>query len=95
MKIAINLVGVSYTELGRTRKYTDSYDSFVEYILAPLKEQGHDIVAQNGLFGQYVYIIRDKNAVVVRLGESKVVKHVHHFQPEIHSYAVAALSILK
>ena len=43
MKIAINLVGVSYTELGRTRKYTDSYDSFVEYILAPLKEQGHDI----------------------------------------------------
>ena len=59
------------------------------------KEQGHDIVAQNGLFGQYVFIIRDKNAVVVRLGESKVVKHVHHFQPEIHSYAVAALSILK
>lgn len=43
MKIAINLVGVSYTELGRTRKYTDSYDSFIEHIVNPLKEQGHDI----------------------------------------------------
>ena len=59
------------------------------------KEQGHDIVAQNGLFGQYVYIIRDKNAVVVRLGESKVTKPIHHHQPEIFSYAAAALSILK
>jgi len=59
------------------------------------KEQGHDIVAQNGLFGQYVYIIRDKNAVVVRLGESKTVKPVHHHQPEIFTFAAAALSILK
>ncbi len=59
------------------------------------KEQGHDIVAQNGLFGQYVYIIRDKNAVVVRLGESKVTKPIHHHQPEMFAYAKAALSILK
>ncbi len=58
-------------------------------------EQGHAIVAQNGLFGQYVYIIRDKNAVVVRLGESKVVKPQHHHQPEIFTYAAAALSVLK
>lgn len=43
MKIAINLVGVSYTESGRTRKYTDSYDSFIEHIVNPLKKQGHDI----------------------------------------------------
>jgi CubicO group peptidase (beta-lactamase class C family) len=78
----------------------DAYENespvdFYGYQYWMFKEQGQDIVAQNGLFGQYVYIIRDKNAVVVRLGESKVVKHVHHFQPEIHSYAVAALSILK
>ena len=59
------------------------------------KEQGHDIVAQNGLFGQYVYIIRDKNAVVVRLGESKVTKPIHHHQPEMFAYAATALSILK
>jgi hypothetical protein len=52
-------------------------------------------VAQNGLFGQYVFIIRDKNAVVVRLGESKVTKPIHHHQPEMFAYAAAALSILK
>jgi CubicO group peptidase (beta-lactamase class C family) len=58
-------------------------------------EQGHKVVAQNGLFGQYVYIIKDKNAVVVRLGESKVIKAIHHAQPENFSYVAAALTILK
>ena len=58
-------------------------------------EQGHKVVAQNGLFGQYVYIIKDKNAVVVRLGESKVIKAIHHSQPENFSYVAAALTILK
>jgi CubicO group peptidase (beta-lactamase class C family) len=58
-------------------------------------EQGHKVIAQNGLFGQYVYIIKDKNAVVVRLGETKVVKPIHHAQPENFSYIAAALTILK
>jgi CubicO group peptidase (beta-lactamase class C family) len=58
-------------------------------------EQGHRVIAQNGLFGQYVYIIKDKNAVVVRLGESKVTKPIHHAQPENFSYVAAALTILK
>jgi len=52
-------------------------------------------IAQNGLFGQYVYIIPEKNAVVVRLGESKVTKPIHHFQPENYTYVDAALAILK
>ena len=78
----------------------DAYENenpvdFYGYQYWMFKEQGHDIVAQNGLFGQYVFIIRDKNAVVVRLGESKVTKPIHHHQPEIFSYAAAALSILK
>jgi hypothetical protein len=47
------------------------------------------------LFGQYVYIIRDKNAIVVRLGESKVTKPIHHHQPENFSFAAAALALLK
>jgi hypothetical protein len=42
-----------------------------------------------------VYIIKDKNAVVVRLGESKVTKPIHHAQPENFSYVAAALTILK
>jgi len=68
---------------------------FYGYQYWMVNEQGHDIVFQNGLFGQYVYVIRDKNAVVVRLGESKVTKPIHHHQPEIFTYAAAALSILK
>jgi CubicO group peptidase (beta-lactamase class C family) len=57
--------------------------------------KGISIAQQNGLFGQYVYVIKEKDAVVVRLGESKVVKHIHHFQPENFTYVDAALSILK
>ena len=57
--------------------------------------KGLKVAEQNGLFGQYVFIIKDKNAVVVRLGESKVVKPIHHFQPENFSYIDAALSVLK
>jgi len=68
---------------------------FYGYQYWMVNELGHDIVFQNGLFGQYVYVIRDKNAVVVRLGESKVTKPIHHHQPEIFAYAAAALSILK
>ncbi len=60
-----------------------------------LKHSGVTAIAQNGLFGQYVYIIPEKNAVVVRLGESKVTKHIHHFQPENFTYLDAALAILK
>lgn len=68
---------------------------FYGYQYWMFKEQGHDVVAQNGLFGQYVFIIRDKNAIVVRLGESKVTKPIHHHQPENFSYVAAALSLLK
>jgi CubicO group peptidase (beta-lactamase class C family) len=57
--------------------------------------RGMSIAQQNGLFGQYVYVIKEKDAVVVRLGESKVTKHIHHFQPENFTYVDAALSILK
>jgi CubicO group peptidase (beta-lactamase class C family) len=47
------------------------------------------------LFGQYVYIIPAKNAVVVRLGETPVTKPIHHHQPENFVYIDAAMSVLK
>lgn len=58
------------------------------------RHEGMPVYAMNGLFGQYVYVIPDRDAVVVRLGESKVIKAKHHFQPENFTYIDAALSIL-
>lgn len=52
------------------------------------------VLFMNGLFGQYVYSLPEYNAVVVRLGESKVGRFVHHFQTENFLYINAALSIL-
>lgn len=57
--------------------------------------KGYKVPSQNGLFGQYVYIIKEKNAIVVRLGETEVVKPIHHYQPENFTYIDAALSVLK
>lgn len=59
-----------------------------------LNYRGMKINSMNGLFGQYVYAIPDKNAVVVRLGESKITYYVHHSQPENFTYIDAALAVL-
>jgi len=53
------------------------------------------VPSMNGLFRQYVFAIKEKNAIVVRLGETKVVKPTHHYQPENFVYIDAAMSILK
>jgi CubicO group peptidase (beta-lactamase class C family) len=60
-----------------------------------VNHKGMAIPSMNGLFGQYVFAIKEKNAIIVRLGETKVVKPIHHFQPENYTYIDAALSILK
>lgn len=45
MKIGINLVGVSYNDgnIGRYRNYEDALEGFMNNIIIPLKEDGHDI----------------------------------------------------
>lgn len=68
---------------------------FYGYQYWMVNHSGVHAIAQNGLFGQYVYIIPEKNAVVVRLGESKVTTPIHHHQPENFTYIDAALSVLK
>lgn len=55
---------------------------------------GLRVPSMNGLFGQYVYIIREKNAVIVRLGNSPIEKFIHHYQPENFYYINAGLSVL-
>lgn len=45
MKIGINLVGVSYNDgtIGRYRNYEDAFEGFMNNVVNPLKEDGHDI----------------------------------------------------
>jgi len=45
MKIGINLVGVSYNDgtIGRYRNYEDALEGFINNIVNPLKEEGHEI----------------------------------------------------
>jgi len=45
MKIGINLVGVSFNDgiIGRYRNYEDALDGFMNNIVNPLKEKGHEV----------------------------------------------------
>ena len=45
MRIGINLVGVSYNDgtTGRYRNYEDALEGFMNNVVNPLKEEGHDI----------------------------------------------------
>ena len=46
MKIGINLVGVSYNDGkrgGRYRNYEDAFEGFMNNVVNPLKEEGHDL----------------------------------------------------
>lgn len=79
----------------KDRYEDDKPVDFYGYQYWMVNHNGVHAIAQNGLFGQYVYIIPEKNAVVVRLGESKVIKPIHHHQPENYTYIDAALSVLQ
>jgi CubicO group peptidase (beta-lactamase class C family) len=79
----------------KDRTESDRPVDYYGYQYWVIQHKGMSIPFQNGLFGQYVFSIKEKNAVVVRLGESKPVKPIHHHQPEIYSYLDAALSVLK
>jgi CubicO group peptidase (beta-lactamase class C family) len=79
----------------KDRTENDQPVDFYGYQYWMVNHSGVHVIAQNGLFGQYVYIIPEKNAIVVRLGESKVTKPIHHHQPENFTYIDAALSLLK
>lgn len=79
----------------KDRSENNSPVDYYGYQYWMIDHNGIHAVSQNGLFGQYVYIIPEKNAVVVRLGESTVEKPIHHHQPENFVYLDAAKEILR
>ncbi len=56
--------------------------------------RGLTIPYMQGMFGQYVFIIPEKNAVVVRLGEKRSRQMVHHTPIDVEIYLNAAFDIL-
>lgn len=78
----------------KDRTEDDAPVDYYGYQFWIVNHRGLTAYAMNGLFGQYVFILPEKNAVLVRLGESKVVKPIHHHQPEIFTYLDAALALM-
>ena len=78
----------------KDRKEGDAPVDFYGYQYWIFRHRGVPVYAMNGLFGQYVFVLPEQNAVIVRLGESAVEKSIHHFQPENFVYVEAALQML-
>ena len=55
-----------------------------------------DIPYMRGILGQYVFIIPDKNAVVVRLGHKRSkTRTAQHYPDDIDTWLAAALDIME
>lgn len=78
----------------KDRSEDDAPVDYYGYQYWIVNHRGLQAYAMNGLFGQYVFIIPERSAIVVRLGESKVIKPIHHHQPEIFTYLDAALALM-
>jgi CubicO group peptidase (beta-lactamase class C family) len=57
--------------------------------------KGMQIPYFRGVKGQFIFIIPEKNAVVVRMGEYVSRKRVHYTPPELSMYLDAAMEVLK
>ena len=84
-KPAINLTG----NKGRLVDFYGYQFWIVQY-------KGYDIPFARGILGQYIFIIPDKNAVVVRLGHKRSDKRTFHSEipDDVYLYLDAAMEIL-
>lgn len=57
--------------------------------------KGMQIPYFRGVKGQFIFVIPEKNAVVVRLGEYVSRKRVHYAPPELAMYLDAAMQVIK
>lgn len=56
--------------------------------------KGHQIPYMRGILGQYIFVIPDKNAVVVRLGHKRSSDYAGHHPQDVVDYLDGAFSIL-
>ena len=57
--------------------------------------KGMKIPYMRGILGQYIYAIKEKNAVVIRLGHKRSHEYVNHHTKDIYLYLDEAMKILK
>jgi CubicO group peptidase (beta-lactamase class C family) len=57
--------------------------------------KGKDIPYARGILGQYIFVLKDENAIAVRLGKHRSKKYINHHPAEIYTYLDAAYELLK
>ena len=56
--------------------------------------KGHKIAYARGILGQYIFIIPDLNAVVVRLGTIRSKEYQNHTPKDVFTYLDAAFELM-
>jgi hypothetical protein len=73
----------------------ESESGFYGYQWWIVNYKGKQIPYARGILGQYIFVLQDKNAVVVRLGKQRSKKYIDHHPAEIYTYLNAAYELLK
>lgn len=60
-----------------------------------LNYKGRQIPYARGILGQYIFVLEDKNAVVVRLGKSRSKLYTGEHPNDVYTYVEAAYELLK
>lgn len=60
-----------------------------------LNWQGKQIPYARGILGQYIFVLKDKNAVVVRLGKERDTVYEGQHPSDVYTYVEAAYALLK
>jgi CubicO group peptidase (beta-lactamase class C family) len=68
---------------------------FYGYQFWIMHHRGLTIPCLRGIHGQYIFIIPQKNAVVVRLGKERSEAQKNHMREDSYEYVDAALELMK
>ena len=77
-----------------TDKETGDVVNFYGFQWWIVNYKGHQIPYMRGILGQYIFSIKDKNAVVVRLGKHRSKEYINHHPKDVYDYLDAAFVLL-